>query len=83
MADFCKEYCDNHDPGFPHDFSIEEEAEHIPNGHYTPLICEGYGFFAIGKDMTGKILLYYRDVVDGIPFDELETYYKKTYPNLQ
>lgn len=81
MADYSKEYCDNHDKGFPHDFSILEEFESIPEGHYRPIICEGYGFIAIGK-IEGKATLFYRDLENDnetiqVPIEELETYYQK------
>jgi hypothetical protein len=57
MAEFSKQYCERHDFDFPHDFDINEIAEELNNGHYTSIICEGYGFIAIGKDDAGKIIL--------------------------
>jgi hypothetical protein len=60
MAEFSKQYCENHDPEFPHDFDILEIAEGLENEFYTPIICEGYGFLAIGKDEKGEIILAFR-----------------------
>ena len=57
MAEFSKQYCEHHDFDFPHDFDINEIAEGLERGHYTSIICEGYGFIAIGKDEGGKIIL--------------------------
>lgn len=57
MAEFSKQYCEKHDFGFPYDFDINEIAEGLDNGHYTSIICEGFGFIAIGKDDDGKIIL--------------------------
>jgi hypothetical protein len=51
MAEFSKQYCEKHD------FDINEIAEGLNNDHYTSIICEGYGFIAVGKDSTGKIIL--------------------------
>lgn len=57
MAEFSKQYCEKNDFDFSHDFDINEVADGLTNGHYTSIICEGYGFIAIGKDDTGKIIL--------------------------
>jgi hypothetical protein len=57
MAEFSKQYCEKNDFDFPHDFDINEIADGLTNGHYTSIICEGYGFIAIGKDDAGKIIL--------------------------
>lgn len=57
MAEFSKQYCEKNDFDFPHDFDINEIAEGLDKGHYTSIICEGYGFIAIGKDESDKIIL--------------------------
>lgn len=57
MADFSKQYCENVGMEFPGDFDILEVAERITPGYYLPLICEGYGFIAISKELNGKITL--------------------------
>lgn len=61
MADFSKQYCDLQDPGFPWDFDILEEAKKLNNNQYISIICEGFGFSAIGKDENGEILLCFRN----------------------
>lgn len=63
MAEFSKQYCELHDPEFPWDFDIMKEADQLDPDHYTPIICEGFGFTAIGKDKNGNILF-------GIPTNE-------------
>lgn len=60
MAEFSKQYCEKHDTEFPHDFDILEIAETLENEFYTPIICEGFGFLAIGKTENGEIILAYR-----------------------
>jgi hypothetical protein len=57
MAEFSKQYTQRNDPEFPYDFDIFEIAESLENGYYTPIICEGFGFIAIGKDAAGEIIL--------------------------
>jgi hypothetical protein len=61
MADFSKQYCELHDSEIPHDFDILEIADGLEPEHYTSIICEGFGFLAIGKDTEGKIILAFRD----------------------
>jgi hypothetical protein len=69
MAEFSKQYCDIHDPGFPWDFDIEEIATEIPRGYYKLIICEGFGFIGIGVGMDREIQLLFRDGEDG--FDKI------------
>ena len=57
MADFSKQWCEKNDPQMPFDFDIEEVANTLEPNHYTPIICEGIGFIAIGKDANNNILL--------------------------
>jgi hypothetical protein len=57
MAEFSKQYCEKHDFGFNHDFDILDVAKGLENGYYTSIICEGFGFTAIGKDEEGGIIL--------------------------
>jgi hypothetical protein len=49
MADFSKQWCELNDPEMPSDFDILEEANKLEPNNYIPMICEGYGFIAIGK----------------------------------
>lgn len=58
MAEYSKQYCDLHfQEMLPGDFDIEEIAEGLSADHYTPIICEGFGFVAIGKTSNGEIIL--------------------------
>jgi hypothetical protein len=57
MADFSKQWCDKNDPQMPSNFDIEEIANTLEPNHYTPIICEGFGFIAIGKDTDSNIML--------------------------
>lgn len=58
MAEFSKQWCELHDPnGIRPDFDILEVASGLAPEHYTPIICEGFGFVAIAKDENDNILL--------------------------
>ena len=59
MAEFSKQYCENSIDmkDHPGDFDILEIADGLDNGFYTSIICEGYGFLAIGKNEKGDIML--------------------------
>lgn len=61
MAEFSKQYCERKLTDLPGDFDILEIADTITDGHYVHMICEGYGFFAIGKDEEGKVLLAFSE----------------------
>lgn len=57
MAEFSKQYIEKNNFDFKPDFDILELAESIENEHYIPIICEGFGFTAIGKDEDGKVIV--------------------------
>ena len=57
MAEFSKQWAEKHDPEFGHDFDILEIANTLEPNYYTSIICEGYGFIAIGKDEHNNIIL--------------------------
>lgn len=57
MADFSKQWCDKNDPQMPFDFDIEEVANTLEPNHYASIICEGFGFLAIGKTADSEIVL--------------------------
>ena len=66
MADFSKQYCTTHDMGFEGDFDIIEEWNTLVPGYIKSIICEGYGFIAIGKlekDLT-QPWVYIPDIFD-------------------
>ena len=66
MAEFSKQWVQINDPEFGWDFDIEEVSNQLNPNHYIPLICEGFGFIAIGKDNENKIML-------AMPIGEFET----------
>ena len=66
MAEFSKQWVDINDPEFGWDFDIEEVTSQLNPNHYIPIICEGFGFIAIGKDAEDKIML-------AMPTGETET----------
>ena len=49
MADFSEEYCKYHDFERKGDFNIWGEFDKLKEDTYISIICEGYGFIAIGK----------------------------------
>ena len=57
MAEFSKQWAEKHDPEFPHDFDIIEVANTLEPGYCLPIICEGFGFVAIGKEENGDIIV--------------------------
>lgn len=57
MAEFSKQWCEINDPNMGHDFCINDLCENLENNHYTSIICEGFGFLAVGKDMNGEIIV--------------------------
>ena len=57
MAEFSKQSREINDPESPGDFDILEMAYDLKPDHYTSIICEGFGFIAIGKDENNKIML--------------------------
>ena len=61
MADFSKQYCEIYDHEFPWDFDIEEVADELDSGFMNNIICEGFGFDAIGKKESGEIVLRFTD----------------------
>lgn len=62
MAEFSKQYVQNFESEIGGwDFDIEEIASNLEPEHYTPIICEGFGFIAIGKNEKSEIILGFRD----------------------
>jgi hypothetical protein len=57
MAEFSKQWCDINDPERTPDFDIDEIAEGLESNYYTSIICEGFGFLAIGKTADNEIVL--------------------------
>lgn len=62
MAEYSRQYMKLvEDTEFSWDFDIEDEFKKLEKGYYKSLICEGFGFFAIGLDNVGEKLLFTRD----------------------
>jgi hypothetical protein len=57
MAEFSKQWCDINDPERTPDFDIDEIAKTLEPNHYASVICEGFGFLAIGKTPDSEIVL--------------------------
>ena len=66
MAEFSKQWAEKYDPEFGWDFDIEEVSNQLDPNHYVPMICEGFGFVAIGRDENYNVLL-------AMPTGEIET----------
>jgi hypothetical protein len=64
MADFSKQWCEINDPEMPSDFDILEVAAGLDLEHFTPIICEGFGFTMISKNKKGKIELFFPTYAD-------------------
>ncbi len=75
MTEFSKQWAELYDPEFPWDFDIEEIANEIPKGYYKPIICEGFGFSAIGVKLDGEIELFLSDSKDDTKYVRVD--YKK------
>jgi len=56
MADFSKQWCQINDPQSPGDFDIDDIAEQLEPGYAMGIICEGFGFVAIGRNPEGELL---------------------------
>lgn len=70
MADFSKQYCELSDMGYDGDFDIYEEWAKLQPGYGMNFICEGFGFYMIGKQETNDTVW----VLDGnewVDFDEM------------
>ena len=74
MADFSKQYCDRYDRGLKSDFDILEEFKMLNESTYVSMICEGYGFVAIGK-IEGKCMLalpdYEEDTITWVKYEDI------------
>lgn len=61
MAEFSKQWCEAYDPELPWDFDLEQEFDRLKPGEFTSLICEGFGFIGIQKQLDGSKYLLYRN----------------------
>lgn len=61
MAEFSKQWCDLWDPKRTPDFDIESISRDMYRDRYYPIVCEGFGFNSIHKDVYGVVWLGYAD----------------------
>jgi hypothetical protein len=59
MAKYSKQWCDlsTQQTKLESEFDINEIANNLEPNHYTSIICEGFGFIAIGKTENNEIVL--------------------------
>ena len=80
MAEFSKQWCEKHSElTDSYDFDIFEIFDNLEPGYYSHIICEGYGFFAIGKGEGGECLLA---MPTDHPLDETSTIEWKKYEEI-
>lgn len=60
MAEFSKQWIEKNKLDVAPDFDILEIAEQLKDQEFTNIICEGFGFIAIGKQ-NSEIILGYPD----------------------
>jgi hypothetical protein len=66
MAEFSKDYCEKYMPDMVYDFDINDILKELDNGYFKPIICEGYGYIAIGKSEDGKPIVAIRESIESI-----------------
>ncbi len=76
MADFSKQYVERYDSDMKWDFDIDEVFDEMPVSSFKPIICEGFGFFGLHKDVDGRRYCLFGDDWAHIPYDQItdETY---------
>ena len=75
MAEFSKQWCDINDPDMPWDFDLDEEFDRLQPGEFTSLICEGFGFIGIQKQLDGSKYCLYRSGkgIKEAPFESINS----------
>lgn len=73
MADFCTQ-CSDYMFGsnIKPDIDVEEIAQTVSNGHYLPVLCEGCGMRAVGKNTGGEIIVAIPEDVRDFKNDKVE-----------
>ena len=61
MAEYSKQYVENYMPEWQWDFDLYEEFDKLEPGEFASLICEGYGFIGIQKQLDGSWFCLYKD----------------------
>ena len=57
MAQFSKQWCEINDPQKPYDFDIYEVFNKLKKEELVIMICEGFGFVAMARDLNDTLLL--------------------------
>ena len=86
MAEYSKQYVENYMPEWTWDFDLYEEFDKLQPGEFTPLICEGYGFIGIQKQLDGSQFFLYRNPKYGlqeVPYKWLHKAIKDAYKNYE
>ena len=63
MATYSKQWCDLYNLETKPAFDIELIAESMIAGTYRPIVCDGFGFTAIGKSKENIIELYFKNTI--------------------
>jgi hypothetical protein len=63
MAQYSKQWCELNNLDSAYQFDIEEIAKSLPNNSYQSIICDGFGFFAIGNSTEFGTLLYFKNSI--------------------
>jgi hypothetical protein len=61
MAEYSKQYVENYMPEWEWDFDIEEEFDKLQPGEFVSVICEGFGFCGLQKNLDRSKYFLYRD----------------------
>ena len=61
MAEYSKQYVENYMPEWEWDFDIEEEFDKLQPGEFVSVICEGFGFCGLQKNLDSSKYFLYRD----------------------
>jgi len=84
MAEFSKQYVEHNMPGWDWDFDLDVEFGNLEPGEHISLICEGYGFVGIEKQLDGsKFFLYLDRNTDQIVEVPYELANENTYKHVQ
>ena len=84
MADFCTKCSEEMWEGdFGPDIDIQKIAESLESDSYLPVLCEGCGLRAVGKNGTGETILAVGsaddEFVEWIPKDQWEADWETKY----
>lgn len=66
MAEYSKQYVENYMPEWTWDFDIEEEFDKLQPGEFVSVICEGFGFCGLQKNLDRSRYFLYRDKIGSI-----------------